>query len=334
MTQNGTTSPSRDPLELSPEVREVYRQILRGQSVPAELPGLAELLRLGLVFTDPERPDSHCAVDPYRAGRRLLRHARLQMKETADFLAAIPDFFDDLEGDFRAARVASMAGVTVENLMGGEVINARIAELLGRAKKELLTAQPNGPRSPDELEVSIGRDTDALARGVAMKTLYHANARTGGPTRQWVDVMTSRGAQVRTLEKPFMRAIIIDREHAFIEDFHHRPNDEAEPDMKRACLIHDPVVCSFVAEVFLRDFRRADPWYGKPSDEGTVTTPIQRSILRDMCEGKDQRQAGDRHGISERTVNKHLADLRKRLNFDTQAQLIYWWALSPERDLD
>ena len=64
------------------------------------------------------------------------------------------------------------------------------------------------------------RDIEMLERGVKMRTLYQHSARRSSVTHKYVAAVTSRGAEVRTLDEFFNRMIVIDRRVAVI------PNQE------------------------------------------------------------------------------------------------------------
>jgi hypothetical protein len=327
-----------DPLpngnqDLPPQVKELYRQALLHQEVAAGAPGLPEAVELGVLA-----PGTHVggyrATEPDLVISRLVDDATHRIAEISAFIAGLPSLRQTLTQIYRETLSSDRSG-QVEHLHGNSLINERIEEAISCAAGELITAQPGGPRTRELLDRSIPRDTEALERGVKMRTLYHATARHSPLTQEWAKVMADKGGEIRTLDAPFLRMVIIDRKSAFIQDFLYRDADE--PGNAWAHLIKDPAVCAFIAEIFERDWNHADYWHG--SEEGAVisgvTTRMQRAILRQLSSGRTQEQTARDLGLSTRTLQKHLTSLRTRVpHLQSVPQMTYWWATCPDRVLD
>ncbi|MEU5424006.1 LuxR C-terminal-related transcriptional regulator [Streptomyces olivoreticuli] len=318
---------SDDPLTLPDGSRAVYQRIAKGESIPPDADGLGFLLDLGLVTPDPAEPDTYVVVDLRQAEARLRSRTETQLGQVVDFMAGIPSLFEELMAEVRR-HGQSAACASSEFLEGVDLVNAHLTQAIIRARDELLTSQP-GPRDRELLSKSVDRDTAAVERGVSMRTLYHASARTNAATREWVQRMSTLGAQVRTLAAPFMRFVLVDRRSAVIQDY-----SDGIDAQQGAWLIRDHALCGFIGEVFEQYWTRGDDWQGSEATSGeAVTTELQRTILRELCAGRDQQQIAHRIGYSQRTVTAHLAELRCTLNFQTVHQLVYWWATSEERKL-
>jgi hypothetical protein len=297
-------------------------------------PGLDQAVHLGVLVPDANGDGGFRPAEPGQVIARLIGDATHKLVEISDFIATLPAMREALTEIYRETRTPVRSGA-VEHLHGNDLINERIEETIGQAQQELITAQPGGPRTRQVLERSIGRDSEALERGVKMRTLYHATARHSPLTQEWARVMAEKGGEVRTLDAPFLRLILVDRKSAFIQDCLDRDSDE--PDNAWAHLIKDPAVCAFLAEIFDRDWNRADYWHGSETEEpvGGVTTRMQRSILRQLSSGRTQEQTARDLGLSTRTLQKHLTALRMKVpHLHSVPQMTYWWATCPDRVLD
>jgi DNA-binding CsgD family transcriptional regulator len=299
------------PSMLSLQVLDTYQRAISGQELGVGAEGLRDLLRMGLLVPHPVIPDRYSPTEPGRAERQFLTAAYAQLAAVSGFLSNAPAFLDQLQDAYRGIRPLTIAGAS-EHLVGADIIDSRIAEEHRAARWEVLAAQPGPPRPATVLDRSLDRDTAALDRGVAMRGLYHAAVRTA--------LHTSERAQLTAAKHT-----------AFIPN--HTSGDEPSP--PEAYLVRDPFVVAWIAQVFEHYWERADQWLGGKGYDGDIKTiPIQRSILRDLCNGLSQTQAGTRHGITQRTVNKHLAALRDDLGMTTLTEVIFWWATSPDRHLD
>ncbi|MFD7236434.1 LuxR C-terminal-related transcriptional regulator [Streptomyces syringium] len=320
---------TQGPANLPDDARSVYQRIVRGEPVSAGTAGLDYLTALGIVTPDPAEPTTYVAADLQQAEAQLRTRAEGRLGEIVSYMSGIPSLFEELAAEARSMGRSPAGCPSSEFLEGVDRVNAHLARAIIRAREELLTSQP-GPRNRKLLSKSVERDTAAIDRGVSMRTLYHASARANPPTREWVQMMTDKGARVRTLNSPFMRFVLVDRKSAVIQDY-----SDGRDALQGAWLIRDHAMCGFIAEVFEQYWTRADDWQGaEPSTSATVSTALQRTILRELCEGRDQQQIAHRLGYSQRTITAHLAELRNTLGLHTVHQLVYWWATSDERTLD
>lgn len=321
------TRPNRPPA-LPDEARDVYQLIIKGEQVTPDTTGLGFLLNLGLVTADPADSAAYVVTDLRQAETQLRAQTEAKIESAVTALAGMPALFDELALELLRHGRTGSSSTASEFLDGVDLVNQRIGEAIIQAREELLTSQP-GPRSRRLLSKSVERDMAAVERGVAMRTLYHASARTNPATRTWAQMMTERGARVRTLAAPFMRFVLVDRASAVIQDY-----ADGRDSRTGAWLIRDHALCGFIGEVFDQYWARADCWEGaEASAGGAITTQLQRMILRELCEGRDQSQVAKRLGYSQRTITTHLTELRKKLGLRTLHQLVYWWATSDERTL-
>ncbi|MFE6412594.1 LuxR C-terminal-related transcriptional regulator [Streptomyces sp. NPDC057837] len=329
---------------LSEDAVTAYGLISSGREVPAELAdAVEELVRFGVVVYDGGRENRLVPLDPNRVARRHLEQVLAEAEAQLQQVRALPALAESLMEGFQRGQWRSTGGA--EYLEDPAVVNARLDDVVGGAEFEILSAQPGGPRTREQLERSLERDTAALERGVAKRTLYRAVARDNSCTAEYVRAMTGRETgkrpEYRTLEAPFERAIIVDQRVAFISNHYLQGAPE-----HAAWLVTDKAMVAYIAAEFAARWRDADPWHGElrgrrtPSVDtitgvdGVRTTRRQREIMRDLAAGLSQRAIATRLGVSIRTVAKETAELKDLFDARSPEQLGYKWATSVDRLVD
>ncbi|MFJ1709353.1 LuxR C-terminal-related transcriptional regulator [Kitasatospora sp. NPDC088346] len=194
-------------------------------------------------------------------------------------------------------------------------------------EREVLTAQPGGPRTPEVLEQALPRDTAMLARGVRMQTIYQHSARFSGPTQAYVERVTALGSEVRTLDEFFRRLLIVDRRTAFIPDVE---NDAG------AVLIRHPAVVAFLADSFERVWASALPFTSahESRTDKSISSAMQRSIARLMLTEDKDSAIARRLGIGERTCRTHIAKMMQQLGARNRTHLGYLLAAAEPQLLE
>ncbi|MEU1099296.1 hypothetical protein ABZ389_39630, partial [Streptomyces sp. NPDC005877] len=294
---------------LSQEALDLYVRISQQEPVgPGEGPALTELIDWRLVAVDPQKPNVPVVLDPNEALRRRREAGLRRLAAEADALAAAAEATDELAIHFNRSKWWSGPGS--EFLAEPELVNARIANALNGAASELLTAQPGGPRTAEQVAIATERDGAALERGVKIRCLYRDTVRDDEVTGGFVAGMSSRGAQFRTRIGPFQRCVIIDRREAFIDDY---LIPGAPPHAARH--VKDRGVIAFICEAFEHTWRVSDVWEGTPRRPGDVsgarTTALQREILLDTENGVPQKITARRLGISLRRLTTEVKHLRE-----------------------
>lgn len=327
---------------LSADALGLYKAIARREPVAEADKGvLEELVAWGAVGFTADHPDVPVALDPEPAARRRFYAEVQEAKAQMERLTVLPGLMDELAQEYQ--RVQLHAGGGSEYLDDPATVNARLDDVVGRAEWEILSAQPGGPRTRELLDRSVMRDTAALGRGVALRTMYRDTVRDTTVTAEFAAVMSGRGADYRTMIGPFQRCIVVDRTTAFISNY----IVEGAP-AHAAWHVTDRAMVAFIAEVYEEHWRRASPWHGELRGRGTVqvvdtvsgpdggvrTSCLQREILRDMAAGIEQRITAVRLGISVRKLTDEIAALKAMWGAQTRPELTYRWALSPERAID
>lgn len=327
---------SNDQTLLSANAVHAFGLIARGEMVPPEYAvAVAELAGLGFVAAGEGPGNRPVALPPHEVARRRMDALLTEAAARVAHLSALPQMTEQLAGEF--ARAQWTAGSGSEYIDDPAVVNARLDDLVGSAEREILAAQPGGPRDEVQLKRSLARDTAALERGVSKRTLYRAVARGNTVTAEYVRSMSAR-AEYRTLVAPFERCIVIDRRAAFVS------NHLVDGPEHAAWLITDPAMVAYICAEYEAKWRLADPWHGELRGRTAVdtvsgpgaprTTRRQREILRDLAAGTAQQSAADRLGISVRTLKGEIAELKNLFDAVSVPALVYKWALSPDRMVD
>lgn len=307
-------------------------------------PQVLKLVEWGFVAFHPDQPDIPVALDPKQAARRRFTAELEQAEAQVARLKALPDVSDQLDNLYTAAQLR--AGGSSEYLADQAVVNARLQDVVSGAQWEILAAQPGGPRCRDLLATAVERDGSALDRGVRMRTIYRDTVRDHPVTAEYARRMSTRGTgcpgQYRTLQGSFERMIIVDREQAFVSD-HIVSGSPAHS----AWHITDRAVVAVLAEMFDSKWQHANPWAGQvrprrgrlevdtvSSGDGIRTTGRQREILRNIAVGVSQASTARSIGVSKRKLEDEIAAMKTLWGARTLPELIYQWALSPDRLID
>ncbi|GAA2150067.1 hypothetical protein GCM10009760_43980 [Kitasatospora kazusensis] len=309
---------------LSAQARELYRSVLRSQgrlcsdgNGSVDRDHLLELVDIGLLVPDTDSPDVLVAVDPEQLSARL---SSMWQRKALDLLSravSLPADLQELAEDFRTPE---QAGGTIEYVRGKVLINQRLGQLVSSCMEEMLAAQPGGPRPPEALAGVITRDLEMLRRGASIRTIYHPSTRYHTPTREYVATIAEHGGQVRTLDEPYTRLIVIDRRTAVIP---------VVDDLNLAAFIHDQAVISYlVEEVFERNWSRGLDFDGTRTVPPQVVSRLRQTIVDLLLKGTNHRVIARRLGISERTLARHIAEMREEYHVESLFQLGYVLAQS------
>jgi DNA-binding NarL/FixJ family response regulator len=210
------------------------------------------------------------------------------------------------------------AGPGIRYLHGLETIGAAIGEALASVRGEILTAQPDGARPSAVLKGALESVRRHIENGIAMRTLYQHTTRFDEATKEYVRAVTEYGAQVRTLEEFFDRLIIVDDTVAFIS---------ANDDRTTAIAVAEPTIVRFLRDTFEKAWDRAKPFpfvplhAAKAADQ--VMPAIRESITRLLVEGYSDKVIARRMGISERSLQAHIAAMKQELGALNRLQLGY-----------
>ncbi|WP_175407862.1 LuxR C-terminal-related transcriptional regulator [Streptomyces sp. TRM64462] len=288
--------------------------ISRGTDLPpAEIDAAVDrLLDVGLIRRLPNGGLVTAAPDETLPGalgplEREISERRALMAETREFILSFLPAYERIHGP-----EASQPRFTV--VRGLSEARAVIAGLTARAREEILTAQPGGPRDGAALEEAMSRDPDALRRGVRMRILCQHTARSSLGASAYIDRVTALGARVRTIDDHFTRVLVFDRETAVL----------AVPgDPRAAAVVREANVVSFIRETYERLWLSAEPLSARGDHREEVVSDIRQAITRLLTEGLTDASIAMRLGMSVRTCRRHIADIMAGLDAQSRFQAGY-----------
>ncbi|MFD4657898.1 hypothetical protein ACFWP2_19980 [Kitasatospora sp. NPDC058444] len=315
---------------LSAEAKELYLAVVRGDGdLPSDAEGgqhdsaRDELVRIGLLVPDSDDPTVFVAADPTQLSTSLSHSWQRQALEFLSRAVSLPSELQELAREFHSPK---QSGGSIEHVRGKALIRQRLEQFRDSGFEEALALQPGGPRQPDLLAKMIAYDLNTLSSGTRMRTIYHASTRYHQPTRDYVATLARAGGQYRTLDEPYTRLIVMDRRVAVI------PIDD---DMSLAAFIYDPAVVDYLAnEVFERYWSRALEFEGDRTVPRQVVSRLRQTIIDQMLEGTNHRVIARRLGISERTLARHIAEMRDDYKVDSLFQLGYVLGREPQGTAD
>lgn len=331
--------------ELSEQAKQLYAAICGQEwelahALEAEHPGIRQQLIIWGLVSEETLPT---ARDPQYALRAMVTRVLAAAREHIELVETMPELSRDLIQSYR--QVQLNAGGSSVYLDDQDKVNARLTDLVAGARREILAAQPGGPRSRELLELAVARDSKALDRGVELRTIYRDTVRDHAVTAEYARTMSARPggrpARYATLVGDFERMILVDRQIAVVQDH----IVEGSPPHS-AWLITDPAVVAVLAAVYDATWRRAQPWTGElrsrartgvdtvSSADGIRTDRRQRGILRYLCAGHSQEATARQMGVSKRKLQEEIAVLKARWGVDTLLELAYQYALSPDNLVD
>ncbi|MFI6444909.1 helix-turn-helix transcriptional regulator [Kitasatospora sp. NPDC050543] len=193
---------------------------------------------------------------------------------------------------------------------------AMLEQQAAACREEVLTAQPGGRRSVDELTEAVERDEGMLRRGIRMRTLYQHPARFHQATAAYVERLADLGGEVRTTSATLMRLIVFDRKVALI----------SLVDAPRgAVVVRDSSVVDFAVQAFEHIWLKADQF---PVDHDreqiqTVSEDMDQTLLRLLVSGESDHAVARRLGISMRTLQRRLVKITEGLGASSRLQAGY-----------
>ncbi len=299
-----------------------------GKPTPEDGPALARLRAWGMIGADDTGTEQPPVLPPTDAAWTLSKAALIHLESQLRQLAELPRTIEKMKAHFEGSRFQS--GMGAEFLADRDEINERIGAVLAGAQHELLGAHPQGPRSREQMEIGIPRDTAALARGVKYRTLYQDAVRDDVVTCEWASTMAPRGSQFRTLVDPFDRIIIIDRRVAVIPDY-------AMPDSPEgaAWIITSLPMVAFARHAFDQQWRRATAWHGERRAQRRAGAPgvledVHKVILQCLAEDDSLEKIARGLRTSKRTVQRKLDEVRALWGVPgaSHAKLTFMWGRS------
>ena len=307
-------------LGLDQDSENVYRALLTSSTWGVadlcqhlELPevrvraGLDELVRASLVRESCEEPGRIRAVRPEVGLTTLLRKQEEDLgrrqRELADSRARITEVITNY-----ADLQPSTDGLNYKRLHGLDAIHDQLEILAETMTFECQSVMPGGGQSRASLDASRPLDEAGLVRGVNVLTLYQDSVRNDPDTYAYAQWMTTLGGQVRTAPVLPPRMVIFDRAVAVV------PIDPGNTRAGALCTGEPAIVASLIA-VYEQAWATAVPLGARANRDGeTGLTSLDRELLRLLATGLTDEAAGNRLGISARTVRRQMSGLMERLD--------------------
>ncbi|MFC8722604.1 LuxR C-terminal-related transcriptional regulator [Kitasatospora sp. NPDC057198] len=270
---------------------------------------LDELLELTLL-----RPanDSRAlqAVSPEVGLTRLLAHNQNQLLFRQQQLENARSAIADLSAEYTDRRPEDE---TVLRLDSPEAVRDRLEELAATATGECLSLVPAGAVRPDRLRAGERPHQLALARGVAVRSVFQDSFRNDPGTLRHARRLAGLGASIRTVPLLPIRLVIVDRSTALVPSGPDG-NDRGALELHGAALVRP--LCALFDELWRSgaDFARPAP------RDGRHLTGSERALLQLLGDGHTDESAGRRLGLSLRTVRRMMKELMDRLGAESRFQ--------------
>ncbi|MEU6479893.1 LuxR C-terminal-related transcriptional regulator [Streptomyces sp. NPDC047017] len=263
---------------------------------------LDELGRLMLVRASGEHPGQLRAVSPEVGFTELLARQEAELAQRQARLAASRAAVTRMVAE-RAERRSPHG----ERVLGMDAVHTALERMGHSARTEVLGVQP-GIQTPEDLSVARPADAEALSRGITMRTLYQDATRQHPHISAHAHWLLSQGAEVRTAPTIPQRMVVFDRAQALV------PVDPADH-RKGALHVTEPGILAALVDLFEQAWNTAVPLGAtRPDAPETGLTGTERELLHLLGTGLTDDAAGQRLGVSARTVGRHMASLMERLH--------------------
>jgi DNA-binding CsgD family transcriptional regulator/sugar-specific transcriptional regulator TrmB len=308
-------------LGLESEAEAVYRGMLAhpaegvaalcerlGLSDDAVRRGLDRLSELALVRPSYEEPGRLRAVSPDVGMEILLARqqaelaAQQQRVESSRAAAAL------LIAEYAELRPAT-AAPGVEQLIGLDAIRERLAVLTRDVQQEVMTFAPDGGHTEESIESARPLNRQLLERGVRLRTVYLDSARNSPHTLAWVDWLSTRGGQVRTVATLPTRMIIVDRATAVIPV-------SGDDSAAGAVVLTGQGTLNALCALFETVWAGASVLGATGAEarrDALGLTDTEAGALRLLAEGHTDEAIAKRLGVSHRTARRIATTLMERL---------------------
>ncbi len=272
------------------------------------------LIELGLLTLEPSG-ERYVARDPAGSQARVVTPLGQQGAELITESSRWANAFGVLSQTWRRSPIAAQGAIT--EVHGIPAITKFLEEAIDDAAVDVLTAQPQSNRGTlAQLMAGASHELSALERGVTVRTLYQHSSRRHAATHKYVQAVTLKGAEVRTLDEFFNRMIVFDRSQAVI------PSSDV---LTSAVIIREPSVVAYLVDVFERAWERARPFGSQETDTMRDIATEQRAMtIRMLIQGYPDPTSAKRLGVSPRTYAGYVADLKNEYDAETRFQLGYY----------
>ena len=194
-----------------------------------------------------------------------------------------------------------------------QAVRARLAELAMGARLECLSVNPGRSHDQDEMEASQPLNSDALARGVAIRAVYQDSCRTDPATLAYARRLTEEGGEVRTAPSVPVLMVLIDDELALLP-WH------TEVPSAGAVEVRVPAIVQALNNYFELLWRSADPLGSARHRDVDVHSSMAQELVRLAAKGLTDDAAARRLDLSTRTVRRMMAEVMTELGAASRFQ--------------
>lgn len=303
------------PVGLGPVESDVYLHLLAhaqaavpqiaqalGVAAPRIRTALGRLAAAGLANRMLGRPVRWIAAPPEVALDALVLHHHQEL--------------DGLRAQARELSLRAKAadgagpGDLIEVLDGADAVLRTLTRLELGAREEVLIIDSPPYLQPGALNTN---ELQALARGVSYRAIYHAPTLAEPGGMQLLDQYLAVGEQARTLPEIRMKMLIADREQAVV------PISFTGTDAATRLLIRPSPLLDALLLAFETLWERGTP-LGGAADCRRGPDPRDLAVLRLMASGAKDRTIARALNITERTVERRVADILRHLDASTRFQ--------------
>jgi DNA-binding CsgD family transcriptional regulator len=273
---------------------------------------LDELAHLSLLRPSWEAPGALRLVSPEVGLSSLLAQQEAELVERQRQIAASRAAVARVVADY-ADLHPSRQHSDIEQLVGVDAVRSWIEERAHAGLTEVMTFSPGGAMSEQSLEAARPLDTEALARGTTMRSLYLDSVRNHPPTYNYLRWLAESGGQVRTTATLPLRMVIFDRKQALIP---------VNPEHSRtgAVVQRGPGMVAALVALFEQIWQGAKPVGHDRERDDQGLTGQEQAIIALLAEGWTDDVIARKLGVSVRTSRRITAELTQRLGARSRFQ--------------
>ncbi|WP_218134553.1 helix-turn-helix domain-containing protein [Amycolatopsis xylanica] len=202
----------------------------------------------------------------------------------------------------------------VEHLTGAAAIRRRLREIAASCEWEVCSFMPGGAEFAENLPGDRFLDSDAIDRGVRLRTIYLDSIRNHPAAAGYAQWLSELGSEVRTAPSLPQRMFVVDRRIAMV------PVNADDEDDESAVVVSIGGVVSALYTLFASVWRTSTP-LGLPRPRAADGLTDQgREALKLLGKGCTDEVIARRLGVSVRTARRVASELLARLDARSRFQ--------------
>lgn len=276
--------------------------------LPSTRRGLRTLVELGLATRSAGRPTRFVVVPPDRGIEAVLQEREAALRDARRHIGTFMEMY-------RASTRFAHPGEVVEVVSGRGGVNERWASMQQDVRVQMRGfdrppyAAPRAHEEPNHIELAL------LKRGAKYRVVYDKSALELPGRIEDIAVGMRHGEEARIAGEVPMKLAIADDRLAIIPLL--RPGDAA---LTASYLIHPSPLLDALIALFEAVWTRSVPvQLGSPVDGGL--SPDEAKVLMLLASGVTDSAAARSLGWSERTVQRHVTKLMRRVGARTRFQI-------------